>query len=109
MTIEAGAWGHQNAEPRWKAEAGLQQIAVFEPKAFVPSSSQDRLVLPLKRPWSRNRGTAQSGGEPSLVKTYLNESSAAEATVPRLNLAASEMAIKPLRFLAQPREAHCGS
>src|ERR1700730_15765795 len=108
MTIEAGAWGHRNAEPCWKAEAGLQQIAVFEPKAFVPSS-QDRLVLPLKRPWSRNRGTAQSGGERSLVKTYLNDPLGLEATVPRLNLAASEMAIKPLRFLAQPREAHCGS
>jgi len=44
-----------------------------------------------------------------LVKTYLNDPLGLEATVPRLNLAASEMAIKPLRFLAQPREAHCGS
>src|SRR5712671_190141 len=40
--IEAGAWGHQNAEPRRKAEAGLQQIAAFEPKAlrlFVAGST----------------------------------------------------------------------
>jgi hypothetical protein len=49
------------------------------------------------------------GGEPSLVKTYLNDPLGLEAAVPRLNLAAREMVIKPLRFLAQPREAHCGS
>ena len=44
-----------------------------------------------------------------MVKAYLNDPLGLEAAVPRLNLAAREMVIKPLRFLAQPREAHCGS
>src|SRR5882724_1115199 len=49
MAIVAAAWGHRNAEPRWKAEASRQQIAAFEPKAFV-YSSRARPVFPRTRP-----------------------------------------------------------
>src|ERR1700732_1786907 len=70
-------------------------------------------ALPAPEPRScpprRLRRTAGMGGEPSLVKTYLKDPLGLEAAVPRLNLAARERVIKPLRFLAQPREAHCGS
>src|SRR6266404_5433943 len=49
MAIMAAAWGHRNAEPRWKAEASRQQIAAFEPKAFV-YPSRARPVFPRTRP-----------------------------------------------------------
>jgi hypothetical protein len=47
--------GRRNAEPRWKAEADLQQIAAFDPNAF-DYSSQDRLVLPHTGPLIDARG-----------------------------------------------------
>jgi len=57
MTIAGGAWGHRDAAPRRKAEADRQQIAAFDPKAFV-YSSRGRLVLPLRG----HRGSPGSHG-----------------------------------------------
>jgi hypothetical protein len=79
------------------------------PSAAVQPWRLELVFMPLTCHSQYPSGSAQSGGEPSLVKAYLNDPRWLEAAVPRLNLAAREMVIKPLRFLAQPREAHCGS
>jgi hypothetical protein len=54
------------------------------------------------------RQTAVRGGEPSLVRTYLNDPLGLEAAVPRLNLAAREDGDQTFS-LSRAAEGHCGS